>query len=650
MEDRRGIRIYPGTVHLDDPSVKNVLFVGDSGDCPTVLLAEAYMQYVKNSKASESITITLPERYSFQNVHSHIIKILKLCGARVSTGVNFMQLEKHPAVRKHKYTKIFYLPNVLIQYNPESSDILRKFILSAKKVLKKGGKIYITLTREPSDTDAQDYQKMTQNNWNLVEVAENIGLRLCEAIPYFFYLFDECQLKMNRKNKAIYKRVHGSKLVTHIFQNSKNILPRKIQQRISTILNDVQQDNFYKGIKDLYKSLSYKKEIPYTKLVQAFDAVARRNFASLDSIFVKDLLNCENSTLPCHCISHIEENVDSHTSELCHQSTLAIISQFLNFKTDNYHSVTSMLFCVHCPHFFRAHFYPFVHILSYFSSSWESVVKGLKAIVKDMGKDIPGNTPDFCWNDIPCRLKTQELSADPCQHSVTLTELTNVIYFRCEILEAACHDFYMNATVIIQRGSDPAPPLVPAAKIFEVGRIMKFTYFKESYYVTLLNLEMISCAKFHIMDCRILLLKDSRFFKKGKYQQRFVNSFGDVPKLAYRSVRLYPPVHIHDESFLIVNDAFLEMTLFMLVWNVAADFMKSLKLIDAQINEVTEREIRTYRFSYGSDEKTLSSRNARKIHKSVVKAIETHLQVLKLKRTIRVSRNISETSSGSSIQ
>ncbi|GBM16469.1 hypothetical protein AVEN_94954-1 [Araneus ventricosus] len=590
-----------------DPSAMYTLFAGDKGSGPTLSFVFVYRQHVMHKAAYEFITVILPEGDRLKILHSRQVHILRSLEVTISTTVKLPQFEKHRVVRGQKFGKIFfYFPTKSLQCNR-----IRKFFLSSKKVSTEGAKIFITLSRKKRNAHVHLLPRRMKKGWSLVRVAANAGLRLCEAMPFTHHISEEYEF---RENKDIIRAVNTAGAVSYTFERAQVISPREITRRIPIIWN---ADRFYESIKECFKSLSKKHQTTYARLVLALNSVSKRSFTSMDTILVNDLLNCENSASVCDCNPQREEDPDYHITELCDKNLSTMISKFLQAKTTDDDAVTSMIFSVHCPHFFKAHFHPFVHILSYFSFSWDTINKGLAIIVKQLKREFPVNVPDFCWDDIPERIKTSTLNTCALASTDYKRKHIQTIYAVCTFEEDDGWIFYAILDIAVRKGNVPPPPSSPTVQVFEIGRLMRFTVFNKDCYVTLWNLEMLSCIQFHVMDYGRLLLDSAYFCRKSTRSTRI---------LVYRPVSLYPPVYNRYVTFW-VDETFLDMALFMLVWNVAADIIKSVKLIKACKDEFTQREMRIYRFSYRSDEKILSCINATKIHKILVKAIESHLQV-----------------------
>lgn len=198
----------------------------------------------------------------------------------------------------------------------------------------------------------------------------------------------------------------------------------------------------------------------------------------------------------------------------------------------------------------------------------------------------------------------------PVLDGINIKELFS-INVRYTITKNNCRLFYTDVEIFI---SDET--CVPENCI-RIGYLVKFSYNMVQYFVALLNLELIGGLKFHVMDQRIFLVKDS-YFTTEMYQEKLVTVF--------RSPSLFPPSYTHDTSFWVDGD-FEEKLLFLLVRKTVGLLVKSIKLVDMYCDEQTKRESRCYRFVYQSHGGVLPKSVASRIHSQLRKTIEMCLKI-----------------------
>ncbi|CAL1282266.1 unnamed protein product [Larinioides sclopetarius] len=584
------------------------LFVGEGN----FSFSASYIQNLEHSKCHEQVVATALISRCLTSEEKSNIQFIEDHGGTVHTNVDATMLENHPIISRYLYSKIyFYFPHVPKKMNiKENRKLVENFFISAEKVLQEGGNIIITLCRKQGGTDAEVMPRLFENSWKIVNLAASASLILCDIEFFNSELYNAYKCSGYR---GLSKQFNTEGAVTHFFCRGQTVLVPNNNFGIHSSSNNI--ENFIQNIKYIFECLSKKASLPYSKIVVDLDNAASSSFISLDKILINDLIFCKNIVSPCASVSLNEEPDACENLSICDMCMDTIISEFLRSKGNDESITTSLISCICCIHYFKSHFHPFMHFISYFSSSFDSLLKGFQSILEHLKLKFPLNSLDFCYLDMSHNINAKISNQDQSLYSHYECEYIQSVYALCSVAKSSCCTFFTDIEIVTEHRKKNCRPSVK--KTFEIGYIVKFTHFEKLYYVFMLNLEVISCIKFHAMDYRILLLEDSYFCNKVYQDSSF---------LVYRSVSLYPPLYLHDVSFW-VSESFREESLFILVWNVIGSLVKSIKLIDTYRDISTKRESRCYRFYYQSFNKVLNKENVLKIHLHVRKAIESNLKV-----------------------
>ncbi|XP_055952678.1 ferredoxin-fold anticodon-binding domain-containing protein 1 homolog isoform X2 [Argiope bruennichi] len=495
----------------------------------------------------------------------------------------------------------------------ENRKLVENFFISAEKVLQENGNIIVTLCRKQGGTDAEVMPRLFENSWKIVNLAASAGLILCDIEFFNSQLYNSYKCTGYR---GLSKKFDTDGAVTHFFCRGQAVLMPADKSGIHNLSN---KKNFIHDIKCVFECLTRKVSSPYSKIVSVIDDVASSSFISLQKIFISNLLFCRAAVSPCASIPQNEKLSNCDSINICCKCLDTIISEFLRSKENDEqnenNTITSLISCICCMHYFKTHFHPFMHFVSYFSSSLDSLLRGFQSILESIKLNFPLNSKDFCWNDLSSYINAKPIIPDQSHYLLNNPEYIQSIYLTCSVAKSNCCVFYTDIEIVMEHRKNFCPSSIK--NNFEIGQIIKFTHLSKMYYVILLNLETISSIKFHVMDYRILLLQDSYFCNKVCQ---------DSLCLVYRPLSLYPPLYLHDISFWI-NESFSEESLFILAWNIVGELVKSIKLIDIYQDILTKRESRCYRFYYQSFNKALDKEELLKIHLYVRKAIEDNLKI-----------------------
>ncbi|GFU44380.1 ferredoxin-fold anticodon-binding domain-containing protein 1 [Nephila pilipes] len=578
------------------------LFVGEGN----FSFAANYVQNLRKTECEYIIATALITSYLNSEEKSNI-EFIKSRGGTVYTDVDAMKLEQHPIISKYQFSKIFFhFPHVPKKMNiKENRALVEHFLISAEKILQENGRISVTLCRKQGGTNAELMPRLFENTWKIVNLASSATLILCE-IEFFNYKQYESYKCSGYRGLSKQFDVDGA--VTHIFSRGKPVsLPN---DSCKSILYNNNMNYFIQTMKNLYESLSRKIDVPYFKMMCALDAVAVQVF---DKIFIDELLICGNFLSFMDPTSDYKEKDYCDRTNLCDNCLDCVISAFLNSKKND-DTITFLACSICCVNCFQLHNPLFTHLVAYFSSSDEFIERCLTVLLEMLKFEIPSNTSDFCWLDSSKHLNMRTVVADQFLSSYN-REYYQSIYAVCSVRKSNCYIFYTDVEIILEHNKNFCPR--SGMKNFEIGHVIKFINNSKTYKVILLNLELISSVKYHIMENRILLLNDAYFCKKV-YQETLTT--------VYRSISLYPPSYVHDVSFWI-NENFQEKYLFTLAWNVVGALVKNISLIDVYRAGSIIKESRCYRFEYQSFNRVLTKENALKLHMCLRNAMENILKV-----------------------
>ncbi|GIY49839.1 FDX-ACB domain-containing protein [Caerostris darwini] len=528
--------------------INHTLFVGDTGVAFTV--ATNYVYHLMNNTISrtEYLTAVVPSRRGLTNDHLNRIRYLKGKGVSVATHVQLSRLQNHLIVQRHVYRNIFFhFPTTFTDSDPE----WRLFFKSAKKVLAFRGCIHISLAEKPIPILYDGLRRYYPYTREVVDIANNTKLKLRDIVK--FTKDHDYTMRTSGDFRGIQAEINVEGAACLIFSRCINVNIPMLD--IETVLNRNHQEFFSSNVRELYDSLSEKKNVPHTQLVHGFYTAARSSFSSVETIFVPNLIMCTYGIGPT------------------------------NFSP-----------CI---------------------PPWnKDLSKGIETILNKILAD-PLGIPFFSWPEIPQRINARIVNM---QESDEYT-ITNVlaIYASCNLTKTENCSFYTD--VEITQATEVAFNADINKENFEIGHIIKFTLNDKPHYAAILNLELISEIKFHIMDHRILISKTAYFCER---------SLRGVQIGVFRPSSLYPAFYTREFSAWVKIKDFEEKLLMILIWNLVGPVVNRLTLVSEYIPHVPNvvKEKRTYRIVYQSLERVLPNYMVEKIHSYVTNSIRAYLSKL----------------------
>ncbi|XP_011504722.1 PREDICTED: ferredoxin-fold anticodon-binding domain-containing protein 1 homolog [Ceratosolen solmsi marchali] len=171
----------------------------------------------------------------FENNINEISKkntdILKRCGVQVFLGVDATKLEEHKILSKENFDiVIFNFPHVGGKMRIEKNrELLRKFFMSIRAVLKSDGEIFLTLCDGQGGTPADKDIRYWHDSWQVTEMAAHGRFILVAVEPFDSSLFESYTVTGYR---SLEKRFNTQGSLTHIFKLSEkptidNIAPKE---------------------------------------------------------------------------------------------------------------------------------------------------------------------------------------------------------------------------------------------------------------------------------------------------------------------------------------------------------------------------------------------------------------------------------------
>ncbi|GIZ01781.1 FDX-ACB domain-containing protein [Caerostris extrusa] len=546
--------------------INHTLFVGDTGVAFTVATNFVYHLMTRAISRTEYLTVIVPSWRGLTDDHLNRIKYLKGKGVAVATHVQLSRLEHHLVVQRHVYRNIFFhFPTTFTDHDPQWLP---------KKVLAFRGCIHVTLAEKPIPSRHDRLRRYYPYTREVVNIANNSKLKLRDIVA--FTKDHDYTMKTSGDFGGIQSEITVEGAATLVFSRSTYVNIPILDTE--TVLDRNPQEFFISSVRELYDSLSEKKNVPHTQLVYGLDTAARSSFSSVETIFVPNLLMCTYGIGPTNFSPCVPPWNKGREFNMCETCMSAVILRFE--KSESMAITTSLVTCICCTHHFEANLNPLIHLVTYFNSSQTDLLE----------------------------------EADEYN-------ITNVlaIYASCNLTITENCSFYTD--VEITQATEGAFIADINKENFEIGRIIQFTLHDKPHYAAILNLELLSEIKFHIMDHRILISNTAHFCLR--------NLRGEVLDV-YRSSSLYPAFYTREFSVWVKIRDFEEKLLMILIWNLAGSVVNKVSLVSEYLPHVPNivKERRTYDIVYQSLERVLPNFIVDKIHSYVAKSIKAYLKKL----------------------
>ncbi|GIX68457.1 FDX-ACB domain-containing protein [Caerostris darwini] len=591
----RGFKKYPKPpLHAPAP-VRHTLFMGETG--VTFTIATCYIYHVLNNALSSTdwLTVVLPSERGLSRAHKVRERYLRRKGAAVATHVQLSRLEYYYITKRKYRTIFFHFPKLSV----EDVAQWRAIFESAKKALRVRGQLQVTLTK-------RKHQSLFNERTGLMKSATFIksanDARLIVRNLRQFAELHNYALEPVQNYGGAQNEVDVIDAVTFIFARYRCVTIPRIP--IETILARNQQEYFLNDMRNLFATLSSRRRTPFPGLVYGLNSVAEHLFPSFETCFSSGLLMCGDGIGPDNFSPCLPERTYMNEFNYCDKCMSTVISKFV--QSESQVMTTSLITCICCTDNFELFSNPYHHLVTYFRPSlMTSEIKEMLIKVLLHTQDFP----TFRWLDIPQQINVriidnQESNEFDIQHVLT-------IFAACTVTKTATCSFYTEVQITEAEPISYIP--IQGKENFEIAHIIQFTHKGKPYYAGVLNLELISEIKFHIMDYRSLISKSAYFCKRS------LN--GELVSI-YRPLSLYSIFYERPFIFWVSPRLFEEKLLLIFIWNLVGSLVNKMfvKALYTPPVPNPKNQRWTYHIIYQSLKYPLSGRGIQGIHNHVTKS------------------------------
>ncbi|XP_054721811.1 ferredoxin-fold anticodon-binding domain-containing protein 1 homolog [Uloborus diversus] len=543
-------------------------------------------------------------------------------GGHVYTDVDATSLHCHPLLKYIYFTKIiFNFPHVKKKMNiRDNRKLLQEFFCSARKQLKENGKIIVTLCQGQGGTEFEFVKREWCNTWQICNMAASASLILVQVLP-----FDPNNF-LNYKctgYRGLNKPFNISGALTHFFCLAPGA---ELEVREIKIEEDIEK-YYLQNCKELFLKFSMNMDGPFSpsnKIISFLMKMVSQNLVFSPETTVSTLLTCTDFvSVGETSVSQVQKCAKVASSNICTSCLKCLAELYVQNGYFDTQAISSYICSICCSKYFDVFKLPFYKSVTYFSRSKNSLFTFYNLIKEQLKKLFDPHLNDGVYKDQKSahELHSNRTIEAPFKYVLEdmLVKQIVTVYASYSLKKYNGLTFYCDINIIDSN-------LCQAAECsnitsVEIGSIFLFEHkLLSKFWCFNLNIDLIACLKFNILDERML-------FYEGSY---FTCTFNKISQLIYRCKSISPPIFVHDTSFW-VEDDFCERKLLLLIRSISHLLIKKAVLVDSYYQESEKRFSKCYRFHYQSCNNALSKEKANDIHTKIIRKALSRVLKLSLR-------------------